>query len=87
MEGLEVHDKVICRNEGQHVSFEAFDVRIAEGFRFYLFNDPVHPLGLPVGPWVIRLGEVVLDAMPLADTVEDMAAEDGIHCSVSTPSG
>ena len=35
----------------------------------------VHPLGLIVGPWVLWLGELVLDAVLGTDAVEDVGAE------------
>jgi len=41
---------------------EAFDGRLLDG--------AVHPFDLPVGPWMVRLGEPVLDVVGLADHVE-----------------
>src|SRR3546814_20924975 len=40
---------------------------------FRSFGGAHHPFGLAVGPWVIGLGEAMLDAVLLADTAEDMA--------------
>ena len=37
-----------------------------------LLHRPVHPLGLAVGPGMVGLGELVLDAVLFADAVEGM---------------
>ena len=37
-----------------------------------LLHRPVHPLGLSVGPGMVGLGELVLDAVLIADAVEGM---------------
>ena len=42
-----------------------------------VLDGPVHPFGLPVGPWMMWLCQLMQDAVFLADTVEDVAAE---HC-------
>src|SRR3546814_3968183 len=47
--------------------------RSTEGFDGGLLDGAHHPFGLAVGPWVIGLGEAMLDAVLLADTAEDMA--------------
>src|SRR3546814_6581839 len=49
------------------------DRRVTEGFDGGLLDGAHHPFGLAVGPWVIGLGEALLDAVLLADTAEDMA--------------
>src|SRR3546814_1681211 len=49
------------------------DRRVTEGFDGGLLDGAHHPFGLAVGPWVIGLGEAMLDAVLLADTAEDMA--------------
>lgn len=42
----------------------AFDRRV--------LDRTVHSLDLPVGPRVVHLGQTVLDAMLVADTIEDV---------------
>src|SRR3546814_19234133 len=49
------------------------DRRVTEGFDGGLLDGAHHPFGLAVGPWVIGLGEAMLDAVLLADTAGDMA--------------
>ena len=44
------------------VVMEPFDRRVLDG--------AVHPLDLAVGPWVVGLGQPVLNAVRLADYVE-----------------
>jgi len=39
----------------------------------------VRPLGLTIGPGVLGLGQSVLDAVLVADAVEDVRAEDRFH--------
>ena len=39
-----------------------------------VLDGAVHPLDLPVGPWMVRLGEPVVDAVLTADLVEAMDA-------------
>ena len=41
------------------------------------FDGAVHPLDLTDGPWVVRLGEPVLDVVCLADHVETHLARPG----------
>ena len=61
------------------MGFEAGQIWVVERFDGRFLHCPVHPLGLPVGPGMIRLGELVLDAMLFADTVEDVAGEHGLY--------
>ncbi len=42
-----------------------------------LFEGPVHPLDLTVGPWVVGLGQPVLDVAFSADLVEAIDAVRG----------
>ena len=74
--------EVICRHESKDVGFEAFEVQIVEGLDGGLLDCPVHPFGLAVGPWVVRFGELVLDAVLFADAVENAAAEHGLYGGV-----
>ena len=67
--------EVVGQDEGQHVDAERVEAWIMEGFRGGVLDGAVHPLGLPVGPGVIGLGQPVLDPMLFADAVEDVAAE------------
>ena len=39
-----------------------------------LLERPVHSLDLAIGPGMVRLGQAVLDAAPVAGSIEGMAA-------------
>ena len=58
------------------VVMEAFDVRRGNDppdrflFRFTLLDRAVHPLDLAIGPWMVGLGQPVLDPVCIADHVE-----------------
>ena len=54
--------EVVCRHESKHVGFEAIRVWVVERLDGCLFHRPVHPLGLSIGPRLIRFGEFVLIA-------------------------
>lgn len=60
-EELEVLSELIVA-----VVIVAFDGRVFEG--------PVHPLDLPVGPGMVRLRQAILDAMLFADAIEHLPA-------------
>jgi hypothetical protein len=62
---------------------ECFQIGVVEGFDGGVLDGPVHPLGLTVRPWVVGFGEPVLDAVLLADPVEDVAAEEGLDLGVA----
>jgi len=71
-----VFGEVIGRHESKDVCFQAFDVAVVEGFDRRILDGAVHSFGLAVGPGVIRLGQMMLDAMLVADTVEDVGAKE-----------
>lgn len=54
------------------MSFQRIEIRVVERLDGGLPHGATHALGLSVGPRVIELGELVLDVMLLADTVENM---------------
>ena len=58
------------------MSLEAFQVVVVEDLDRGVLDGAVHPLGLAVGPRVIRLGQSVLDAMLDADAIEDVRPEE-----------
>ena len=74
-DGFEVLGEVVCRHESNDVGFEAFEVGIVKRLDGRFLDRPVHAFGLAVGPWVVWLGELVLDAVLVADAVEDVGAE------------
>ena len=67
--------KVVGRHESKDVGFQDFQVRVMERFDGRLLDGSVHPLGLTVGPRMLWLGELMLDAVLIADTVEDLGTE------------
>lgn len=44
-----------------------------EGLGGRFLDCPDHPFGLAVGPWMIRLGKAMLDAVVLAGATENVA--------------
>ena len=82
--GLQMLGKVVCRNEGPHTGLQRIEVRIVERLDGGLLHGAIHALDLSVGPRVIGLGELVLDAMCLADTIENVPTK-AIGQAVSIP--
>ena len=72
---LEVLCEVVCGYEGENVRLETFEARIVEDLDGRLFDRAVHSLGLSISPGVIRLRQLVLDAVLSAHTIEDVRAE------------
>jgi hypothetical protein len=68
-----VLSEVVGLNKGQDVGLEGIEVGIVEGLDGGLLDSSVHPLGLAIGPRMVGLGQLVLDAVLAADTVEDVA--------------
>src|SRR3546814_12126933 len=66
-----VHRGVYARSANMTLAYEAarrrvaqfIDRRVTEGFDGGLLDGAHHPFGLAVGPWVIGLGEAMLDAV------------------------
>ena len=54
---------------------EAVDVGIVEDFDGRLFDGPVHPFSLTIGPGVIWFGQLVCNPVLGADAVEDVRPE------------
>jgi len=80
---LEVPGEVVGSDKGQDMSLQRLKVGVVEGLGGGLLDGAVHPLCLTVGPGVVWPGEAVLDAMLVADAVED-APEDGHDLRVAT---
>lgn len=54
-----------------------------EGLCRRLFDRSDHPLGLAIRPWMVRLGETMLDAVILAGAAEDVTDPSVRHALVS----
>jgi hypothetical protein len=65
------------------MGLERLKVGIVEGLDGGLLHRPVHAFGLAVRPRVVGLGEAVLDAVLVADAVEDVAAEDRLDLGMA----
>ena len=78
-ESLEVLGEVVGGDEGQDMSLRGLEVRVVESLGGGVFDGSVHPLGLPVGPRMVGLGQPMLDVMLAADTVEDVASKAGLY--------
>ena len=50
---------------------------IVTAFDGGVLNGAVHPFDLPVGPWMVRFGQPVLDAVLAADLVGAIDAHPG----------
>lgn len=55
------------------VSSQVLDQCVMEGLGGRFLDCPDHPFALAVGPWVIRLGKAMLDAVFLAGAIENVA--------------
>jgi hypothetical protein len=72
LQRFEVLGKVVSRDEGQDVCAQYLCGVAVKRLGGRFLHCSVHPLGLTVGPRMIRLGEPVLDATLLAHTVKRM---------------
>jgi hypothetical protein len=75
--------EVVGADEGQNMGLEGIEVWIVEDLDSGVLDGAVHALSLTIGPGVVWLGQPVLDAVLLADTIEDMRSE--IHPCRSLP--
>ena len=57
------------------MGFEAIEVGVVEAFDDGFLDGLVYPLSLTVCPRMVWLGKPVLDAVLVADAVEDVGAE------------
>jgi hypothetical protein len=71
-----VFGEVVGGDEAEHVSLEAFQVVVVEGFDGCVFNSAVHSFGLTVGPGMIRPRQSMFDAMLKTNAIEDMWSEE-----------
>src|SRR3712207_8054818 len=62
-------------DEGLHVGLEALQARVMENLDGCVLHGSVHPLGLPVGPGMIGLGQLVRDRVLKADRSEEHTSE------------
>ena len=75
--------EVVSGDEGRDVSFEIFQVVVMVGLDRGVLDRAVHPLGLAVGPRVVRLGQPVLYGVCHADAVEDVRTEEAAAGAVA----
>ena len=73
---LEAFGEVIGGDEAEYVGFQAFDVLVVECSDRCFLDGAVHPLGLTIGPGVIRLRQSVLDSVLKTDAVKDVWPEE-----------
>lgn len=69
--------EVVGGDEGENVGLEAIEGIVVKGFDRGVFDRSVHALGLTIGPWMVGLGEPVLDIVLAADAVEAVATNSG----------
>ena len=75
---LEVFGKVEGAHESEHMGFQALQVRVVKGLDSGFFDRAVHALGLPVRPGVVRLCELMDDAVFIANAAKDVHAQKGV---------
>lgn len=68
--------EVVGREEGEDMRLEALDIGVVEQLDGRILDGAVHAFGLGVGPWMVRLGEPVLDAVLDTDPVENVRAKE-----------
>ena len=76
---FEVLGKIQGADVGEHMRFQAFQIQVMKGFEGGIFNGAVHPLGLPVRSGVVRLGQLVHDAVFIANAPKDLHAKKGMN--------
>ena len=69
---LEVLGKVKSAHESEHMRFQALQVRVMKSLDGGFFDRVSHPLGLPICPRVIRSGQLVHDAVFIANPAKDV---------------
>ena len=75
---FEVLGKIESAYEGEHMSVQALHVSVVKGLDGGLPDCAVHPPGLPVRPWMVRLGQLVRDAVFIAHTAKDVHVQKGM---------
>ena len=74
-EGFKSSGEVVGPKEVGQVLFELVVGVVEVSFDRSVFDSPVHPFDLPVGPGMVGLGEPVFDSMKEAKPVEGVATE------------
>ena len=74
-EGLESSGEVVGFEEVCQVRFELVMGVVEVSLHRSVLDGSLHALDLPVGPWMVGLGEPVLDSMNETEPVEGMASE------------
>src|SRR5206468_8699574 len=67
---LETTGEIVSGDEVDQVGSELVVAVIVIAVDGRLFDRTVHPLDLPIGPWVMGLGQAMLDTVGSADLVE-----------------
>src|SRR5947207_15918120 len=67
---LETTGEIVSGDEVDQVGSELVVAVIVIAVDGRLFDRAVHPLDLPIGPWVMGLGQAMLDAVGSADLIE-----------------
>ena len=67
--------EVVSSDKGPHMSLQCIEVWIVKRLYCGVFHRSVHSFGLPIGPWMIWLGQLVLYAMLTADPIKDVPNE------------
>ena len=76
LQRLEMFGEVVGSDEAEDMGFQAVDCLVVEDPDSCFLDGSVHPLGLTVGPGVIRLRQSVFDTMLKTYTIEDVRPEE-----------
>ena len=69
---FEMFGKVKGIHEGKYMRFQVLQIRVMKGLDSGFFGSAVHALGLPIFPRVIRFGQLVSNAVFIANTAKDV---------------
>lgn len=81
-EGLEAAAEVVGVDEVAEMGSQLGMAVVMVAFDRCLFDSPVHPLDLAVGPWMLHLGQTMLDAVFVADPIEDVMEGVFVACLI-----
>ena len=84
-EGLEAPPEVACADEVGEVTSQLIVVVVVEALDGRVLDGAVHALDLAIRPWVLDLGEPMVDLMLAADPVEDVLEGVNVPLVVGEP--
>jgi len=77
--------EVVGGDEAEDMCFQAVDVLVVEDPDGCFLDGSVHPLGLTIGPGMVRFGQSMFDALLKANAIEDVWPEEAACWSLAVP--